>query len=231
MTKRPVFVPILNGPGFVDEVLIDFAWVPGMAPTQKKKNIVSLHAAAQKKGIEPILEISTKSQFSIGSDLSAFNLKVFFPEIGELTVEAAFQGSKVFRKGGPYREFYSMTGREIKQDERIRNSGDLIHFDLVGDIWGLGPKTAFYDWIYLKALRYNPGLCQGIINYKGFTDIEFNPGKSINCQARSAALFVALSEKNLLEQALQSKQSYLAIFAEQIGLKDNSTSDHQLKLL
>lgn len=228
MAKRPVFVPVLSKPGLVDEVLVDFPWAPGMAPSQKMKNVVSLHAAAHKRGIEPILEISTKSQLAIGTELSAFNLLVFFEGLGRLTVEAAFQGSKVFRNGGPYREFYRMKGRDIKQDERLRNSGDLLRFDLDGDVWGLEPTTAFYDWIYLHALQQNLTLGQQVLTYQGFTDIEFNPEKSFNCQARSAALFVALSRRGLLEQALQSKQNYLAIINEYTNPKRSPVGGRQL---
>ena len=41
-----------------------------------------------------------------------------------------------------------------------------------------------------------------IINYDFFTDIEFNHEKSLNCQARSAAIFVSLYQKGLLEECL-----------------------------
>jgi len=40
--------------------------------------------------------------------------------------------------------------------------------------------------------------------YAGFTDIEFNPQRSINCQARAAALFLSLMKRGDLESALQS---------------------------
>ena len=33
-----------------------------MAPSQKKKNIIELHSNANKKGIQNILEVSTKSE-------------------------------------------------------------------------------------------------------------------------------------------------------------------------
>ena len=33
----------------------------------------------------------------------------------------------------------------------------------------------------------------------GFTDIAFNPKKSLNCQARSAALYVALARDGITE--------------------------------
>ena len=41
--------------------------------------------------------------------------------------------------------------------------------------------------------------------------IEFNPKKSINCQARSVALFVFLQDKNLLEDALSDKRPFIRL--------------------
>lgn len=230
MARRPVFVPLVEGPAFVKEIMVDFTWVPGMAESQKRKNVLSLHLAALKMGVEPVLEISTKSQKNLGEMLSAFNLKLNTSELRFIPVEAAFQGSKVFKSGGPYREFYRMTGREIRRDERLRNSGDLLRFDFVGDMWGLEPKTAFYDWLYLTALSQNPNLSSQLLEYRGFTDIEFNPEKSINCQARSAALFVALSKRNFLEKALLSKEDYLETIAAKHTPNQQPRNNEQLKL-
>ena len=211
MANRPVFIPHFSGIDFVEEIPIEFKWIPGMASSQKKKNVVSLHQSAQQRGIYPILEISTKSQIPLGEALSAFNLKVSLPGVPRTSVEAVFQGSKVFQNGGPFHEFYNMAARDIRHNERLRTSGDLLRFDLAGEIWGLTPRTAFYDWLYLNALLQNPEVSIELINHKGFTDIEFNPEKSINCQARSAALFVALSKRGLLDQAMRSREDYLLV--------------------
>lgn len=64
----------------------------------------------------------------------------------------------------------------------------------------LNPKTIFYDWLYINAVLENPLLAAELLKYNAFTDIEFNPEKSINCQAKAAALFVALSRKGKIEQ-------------------------------
>jgi hypothetical protein len=42
-----------------------------------------------------------------------------------------------------------------------------------------------------------------------FTDVEFNPHRSINCQARSAALFLSLMKRGDLEGALQSPDAFV----------------------
>jgi hypothetical protein len=55
----------------------------------------------------------------------------------------------------------------------------------------------FYDWLYLSALyEHREGLRNHIFHYAGFTDIEFNPERSINCQARSCVLLVSLMKKD-----------------------------------
>lgn len=74
MANRPFFVPKSTGPVFVAEVSLEFTWVPGMAASQKRKNVVSLHKAAFQRGYDPVLEISTKSQLPLGEALSTFNL-------------------------------------------------------------------------------------------------------------------------------------------------------------
>lgn len=69
-----------------------------------------------------------------------------------------------------------------------------------GKEYPLFPRTAFYNWIYLNALMENSELAEQLLAFDGFTDIEFNPDKSLNCQAEAAALYVTLARKGLLEQ-------------------------------
>lgn len=208
MATRPVFVPNFEEGSLVREVDTEFEWHPGFAVTQKRKNIRELHESAAEKGISPILEISTKSEKDIGKKLSAFNLKVIVGKTHEMTVEAAYQASKVFEQGGPYTELYDKPPREVKKDPRLSESGDLVKFNLKGDIWGLEPKTAFYDWIYVNALYQHRSIRGEIMKYAGFTDIEFNPKKSINCQARGAALFVSLFKRGILRDVLIEKEKF-----------------------
>ena len=67
--------------------------------------------------------------------------------------------------------------------------------------------------------RDNEGdVTQGLQPYGAFTDIEFNPKRSINCQARSCALFLALRYRNLLDEALTNKQTWLSILCD-FGIK------------
>jgi hypothetical protein len=230
MAKRPVFIPICKLEHLVREEDFEFKWNPGFAPVQKKKNIIALHEAAKKSGLFPILEVSSKSDEMIGQRLSAFSLKIN-TVIGKISIESAFQGSKVFEKGGPYTDVYEMNSREAKKDKRIRNSGKLTCFNYMGDKWPLFPKTAFYDWLYLNALKQHTEYLERLFDYKGFTDIEFNPNKSINCQARTCALLVSLLKLNSFKYALKSKENFIDIVRSDSIKKKHSLDQQQLTLL
>ena len=213
MAERPVFQVIESGPELVQCPPVQFEWFPGMALTQARKSIQSLHAAAQRTvHIDRILEISTKSPDPLGVSLSAFNLTITTPRTQQgYSVESAFQASKVFEQGGPYVDLLRATSRDAKTDPRLSESGKLQSFRFYDQVWSLEPKTAFYDWLYLNALNRRPELSARVCDYSAFTDIAFNPQRSINCQARSAALFVALSVRNLLQSALAHRESFLNI--------------------
>jgi hypothetical protein len=225
MAERPIFLPKPEQYSYVKEVLIEFQWFPGFALSQTQKSIRSLHDAAQKQGFFPILEISTKSEKSLGVLLSAFNLELSATEHLTISVESAFQGSKVFKYGGPYKDLYTKSGKEAKTDPRIKNSGPLVGFDFFGEKFTLEPKTAFYDWLYLRALCTHKNLSTSIMVYKGFSDIAFNPEKSINCQARSAALFVALENAGINIKKIIDDRDYYKDF---ISDKKSNNPSNQL---
>jgi hypothetical protein len=214
MAERPIFVPSLDGPELVREINFPIVWNPGFAPVQKKKNIKALHDAAALAGYTPLLEISTKSDEKLGQHLSAFHLKVHRDHLGEIPLECAFQGSKLFEKGGPYTDLYEVDARAAKRDPRIQESGRLIGFSFDGLSFPLEPKTVFYDWLYLNAIFPHREWLKRLHQYAGFTDIEFNPGRSINCQARSCALFVTLMKKDILECALGSPESFIDLLSQ-----------------
>ena len=181
-----------------------------MAASQKKKNVLELHAEAAKRGLEPLLETSSKSEYEAGRRLSAFHLNFMIGDL-KTTVESAFQGSKVFQFGGPFHELYRSESRAAKLDERLQNSGRLVAFEMNGRRYPLSPPTAFYDWLYLNALFPHRDWLKRLSQFDGFTDIEFNPARSINCQARACALFVALESRDQLELALRSFEQFVDI--------------------
>jgi hypothetical protein len=213
MALRPVFIGIDEYP-YVKEEMIDFEWHKGMAASQKQKSIASLHKAAKEQFAHlDILEISTKSEQALGVQLSAFNLRVELKSGQKLPLENIFHASKVFENGGPYKELLSIPTHEVKRDERLLESGSLIGFSSKGKVWPLIPKTIFYDWLYLNTLSLQEALIDEVSHYNAFTDIEFNPKKSINCQARSAALFVSLTRKGLLKQFLSNSDEFIRQFS------------------
>lgn len=211
MATRPVFLPRIDNSRLVEEVLVDFKWNPGFAPVQKKKNVQALHEAARLLGYDRLLEVSTKSAEKIGTRLSAFNLKVLVPGVGEIPLENAYQGSKVFLRGGPFSDLYESNPREAKKDPRLKESGPLSAFFFDGERWKLEPKTAFYDWLYIRSIYPHREFLERLLRFDGFTDIEFNPGKSLNCQARSCAIFVSLMKKNLLNEAVENRDTFISI--------------------
>jgi hypothetical protein len=214
MAERPIFIPVPDDPEFVKEINLRLAWHSGFAPVQKQKNVASLHAAAAAAGFTPLLEVSSKSTEKVGQHLSAFHLKVCGRH-GEMPLECAFQGSKVFEHGGPFTDLYGVDARDAKRDPRLRESGPLIGFDFEGIRFPLEPKTAFYDWLYINAIyRHRDWLLLRLNRYAGFSDIEFNPERSVNCQARSCALFVSLMSKGLLDTAVESPEAFIALITE-----------------
>lgn len=203
MAKRPVFISIDKKP-FFKEIVIEFTYNSGFAVKQKKRNIKEIHDAFLK--IMPqakILEISTKSDDELGVMLSAFNLK----DRENRCMEALFQGSKVFENGGPYYDLYTKSGYEVKKNKPIK--GKLKGFLYENIPFPLNPETFFYDWLYVNLIEINEKETKHkLLDYNAFTDIEFNPKKSINCQARSAAIYVGLSKSGFLREAIQSPNKF-----------------------
>ena len=199
MAQRPIFLTHARD-ALVDEVPLTIKWNSGFSASQKKKNVLALHEAAREYDnahrlkTHP-LEISTKSETALGRKLSAFNLLIELPDGRRTSVECAYQGSKAFERGGPFTDIYDVSSIEAKRDNRLRESGALTHFAFFGEQWQLHPQTAFYDWLYISALSQSD-MGDEILAFSGFTDIEFNPNKSFNCQARAVAMFVSLIKRD-----------------------------------
>ncbi len=210
MAMRPVFEVSLDKKLFVQKN-IEFQWYSGFALSQKRKCIQSLHqnylASYPNKNI---LEISSKSENELGVKLSAFNLMMNFGG-KTFSVETAYQGGKIFEYGGPYTDLLDKPSIAAKKDTRLKNSGKITGLSFFGKNFPLNPVTFFYNWLYINALNQNEDLREEILNYDAFTDIVFNPQKSLNCQAAAAAIYVSLKKQNLLHSALESPQTFLKI--------------------
>ncbi|MBP2280243.1 hypothetical protein H4W00_001056 [Psychrobacter sp. PL19] len=198
---RPVFMPRVNSDNLVKTDMVRFERHVGFASRQKKKSINDLHQVICKKyGFKQVLELSSKSGNKLSFVLSPLSLKLANEhDDQQYSVENAFQSSMVFEDGGPYTDLLTAPPRQAKKDERLITSGELIGYNYFGMEWGVEPLTTFYDWLYVNALQQNPQLHEEVMQYQAFTDIEFNPKKSIHCSAYALAMFVALNKRELLD--------------------------------
>jgi type I restriction enzyme M protein len=211
LAVRPIFLVSENKP-YCEKQLVEFQFYSGFSDTQKRKSINSFHQAfLLNNSNAKILEISSKSESELGISLSAFNLMIETKTGKKYSVESAFQASKVFQSGGPYKDLLDVSSINAKRDERLKNSGKLLGFNISGKNFELEPKTYFYNWLYINTLNMHENLAEQIQEYDCFTDIAFNPQKSINCQAEAAAIYVSLCRKKLLSSALKNKDSFLEI--------------------
>ena len=212
MANRPIFIATNKKENLFEERNIEFKFFNGFSITQKAKSINSLHNSAKTAGYPKILEVSTKSDSKIGWALSAFNLLVDFDGDNQISLECAFQGSKVFEGDVQYKDLYLTESIKAKKDERLRSSGNIIGFEFEGNFWSNEPKTAFYDWMYINALyRNNRDIVEELLEYDVFSDIEFNPKRSVNCQARTCAVLVSLVKLNVIDEALSSKDKFIEL--------------------
>ena len=210
MANRPVFMAETTAP-FCFERGVEFEWYPGLSAAQKRRSLQSLHDHFTARFPDrKVLEISSKSTLPLGVALSAFNLQLTAEGVRR-PVECFYHAGKVFLHGGPYPDLLHASPRDAKRDERLKTGGMLIGFRLGAQEFTTKPVHFFYDWLYLNALRQNPDLADRLLAYDAFTDIEFNPARSLNCQARAAATYVGLHRAGLLEEALSSPQAYRRI--------------------
>ncbi|QFJ56000.1 DarT1-associated NADAR antitoxin family protein [Pseudobutyrivibrio xylanivorans] len=222
MANRPVYISLAEKP-FYKIANTEFEFFSGFSIQQKQRSIKSLHDAFLLScPNNKVLEVSRKSPLQIGNKLSAFNLKYrmngkYYP------VECLFQGSKVFENGKVYQDLYERQPGEAKKDERLKNSGRIVGFKLDNTDFESEPKDFFYNWLYINALNNDENIGKELLEYDSFTDIEFNPKKSINCQAIAVAIYVGLVKSNNLEEALKSPEEFRKVV---YGL-DNTKKDYQ----
>lgn len=219
------------------------SWQVRQRSSDSLANAILARYAASGLGEEDILEVSTASKsHDIGKALSAINL-TYIDEISgkSYSVENRFQSAKVFERNGvslgpypglleiksPMRYLNSSLSANIAKQyesdelfnsiqEEIRGSS-LSRFEMSDKVFPLVPRSCFYDYLYVSALRQeqNRHLTESIMRYRVFTDIMFNPGsgrnKKYNTQARSCAIFVALRKRGLLDVAMDDIVSFTAI--------------------
>lgn len=207
MAKKIVFESKLEKP-YYTKVLVDAsfpkAWV--RVPIKGVEAVNEAYKIRSKTDEIPF-EVSSAAKNELGNKLSAFNLK----DVKGRTLECVFQSSKKFKHGGPYLDLLEVAPAKAKKDYRLKNSGELVAFVLDGEEYPLSPKTAFYDFIYINALMANKDLWDEIDKHNVFSDVWFNPDKSLNCQAEAMALFRGLKESGNLDKATQSFEDFVNV--------------------
>lgn len=178
-----------------------------------RNGLLSKEALAQKQ-----ISYTYNDELRLEGKNNALCLSISFTTLKKnntFSVESAFQSSKKFEFGGPYKELLDKDPRTAKKDIRLKTSEKLVSFIFFNQEWPIEPKTLFYDWLYINSLYKNKTLAEAILSYDAFTDIEFNHNKSINYQAYSAALFVSLAKRGLIEQAIKGSDQYKEIILKQ----------------
>ena len=222
MAFRPVFIIKERAPRF-EAVMTEFEFHSGFSAVQRGRSAKSLAAAFEAdrtlRGLPylKVLEVSSASDEKLGVALSAFNLMITQKNGVTYSVESAFQASKCFERGGPYKDLLLKPSREAKKDERLRTSGAVTGFSISGLEFPTVPRTYFYDWLYVNALSRHPEYHDELMTYGAFTDISFNPQKQINCQAEAVTIFVSLKRAGLLDEALTDKDRFLEVVFEGRG--------------
>lgn len=215
MAKRPVFISQRSVP-YWSSIDVGFDWFPGFAVSQRQKSIASLHHNAMITGnISNPLEVSSRSMSEVGASLSAFNLQIKHPRLGTISLEAAFQGSKVFERAGQIEKAYQLSPKEAKSLARETDRTDrLTGFMWRYRMWPLEPKSWFYDWLYINAVLHTcPGATVELRQFDAFSDIEFNPVKSFNCQARSCAIIASTESDQQLQEFVDRPELMVAAFS------------------
>lgn len=219
MAQRPAFslAPADSSRHPVQVAYYDFDWSPGMSAAQKRKNVAALHASIRERilGAKP-LEVSSKSTLPIGIALSAFNLAVV--KNGQpFRVESLYQGSKVFRDGsGPFHDLYAQSPKAVRAAIKPHASSPLVHFAWGRTHWPLEPKLAFYTWLYCTALHHvqNRPLADKLLReeFTHFTDIEYNPGRTLNSQSFAVAYYLHLVRTAQADAVLVDRDTFLGVF-------------------
>lgn len=154
--------------GKVKKKDFDFIWNPGLAPSQKKKNVKALHESISDKA----LEVSTKSDNPFGESLSPFNLR-----LDHIPMETVYHAAKKYERSGPHPDLLSYKPLDAKRDIRHQTSGERTSFIYKDEEFPLEPRSYFFNYLYYLAVQESileEDLLQ-LLDYNYFTDIEFNP--------------------------------------------------------
>lgn len=221
MAEKSVFISKSSYP-FFEEVRVNIDWFGGFALSQKRKCQIGLHQnfLAAYPDMK-VLEISSASTLSLGAKLSAMNLSKRTSR-GITTVESAFQASRIYKneveKIGPFPEYMFLPGRECKKLVKEASNGWISKEYCFDGMTFYAPAyhiSLFYDFLYLNALLEpeNQEIREQLLS-EGFNAFSDLATKSLNCQARSAAIFVGLVQAGRIDD-VRDMESYLLLFRTQ----------------
>lgn len=195
MANRPIYISTgdINNPFTEDS--ISFEWKAGYSYVNKCKRRDNLKKEIAKKyDIDKWLEVSSISDKDIGRRLSALNLMLTLTNGNKYSVESIYQSSKVYK------------------------DNHIIGFKFNNTVFENNPYGMYYDYIYMVALYQNKDYHEIIKDYYLFTDLFFNPNKSLNTQARAIAIFKTLHDNNCLK-LLESVKGFKEYYKENVKLK------------
>lgn len=116
----------------------------------------------------------------------------------------------------------------LKDFMKANKDAKISHFYYKDEIFEVdgGVKNSssfFYDFLYFSALRdnFSQNELEQILEFNIFTDIEFNHKKSINCQARTCALYHYALLNNKVEFYMQSKENFKLLYADMININNS----------
>ena len=165
------------------------------------------------------LEISSRSGEMFGRTLSAMRL----PAPGSdgdrgTSVESVYQAAKCYGDGGPA-ERPAPNGHEAKRiDRERRGAGPLRGFHHEGTFWPAASGSAFYDRLWIRAAAFHAAdRLEDLKAYDAYTDQFHRPGRSVACQARSAAMLVGLDRAGRLGRVHNADH-----WADTLGLRGDA---------
>lgn len=188
---RPIFIPYENPPY---ALRVD-------VPYEQNGNIIEAveqwHENAQ---LGKILECSSINPETLGRRLSAFNLD--FAWLGKrVTVECAYQGSKVWENHGPFQDLYHVDSRTAKKDKRLKTRLPFVGYQFGTEKFPKDPRFAFFNWLYLSVLLRSNIHIEQLLKYDAFSDVFIGKGIG-NCQGRAAAAAVGLHRAGLYNRSM-----------------------------
>lgn len=165
------------------------------------------------------------------SDSIITNIELDIKGKGKITMDISDR--LVGENDAYYLEPISNNPRELKSllkaFMKANKNAKLSHFAYKGEIFETNAGVAnsesyFYDFLYFRALRENfsKSEIRQILQYDIFTDIEFNHKVSINCQARSCALYRYALLNDKVYFYMENKEHFKDLYKSYKANKDGT---------